>query len=259
MNTLTYFIALIYPYSIAIMFIGWIISYKTKDATMMDILWSFCMLSSTIFIYLSLNNFYITQSIIALLAAFWSIRLMVYLSKRWMKSKTEDSRYKSLRKSAGANSNLYIFLSYQLQAIFVVIFIIPIAISLLENKTSTTLFDIIGICVFIFAITGEYIADNQLYKFKQNHSSTDTCNIGLWKYSRHPNYFFEWLHWFSYVFFSINSDLLWVSIISPFIILFFLFKITGITHVEREALKNKPDYKNYMKTTSKFFLWRNKN
>ena len=198
----------------------------------------------------------IRHIIIACLGLFWSIRLSFYLLKRIRRSEQEDTRYQSMRKGMGPYASAGFFVFYQVQSVFVTIFTTPIAIALLSDSKKIDGTDVIGCLIFIIAVMGEALADRQLMKFKEaTQNKKKTCSVGLWFYSRHPNYFFEWLHWFSYPLFSLQSDYLWISCLAPIVMLLFLLKLTGIPHVEREALKNKTDYKGYMETTSVFIPW----
>ena len=161
-----------------------------------------------------------------------------------------------MRASMGSYQHVGFFIFYQAQSVFVTIFTLPITSSLLTQETSIGTLDIIGALFFASALLGESIADNQLSKFKQqNIGVRKTCDVGLWYYSRHPNYFFEWLHWFAYPFFTYGTEYFYICVFAPFVMLVFLLKLTGIPHVEREALKNKPDYKDYVATTSAFIPW----
>jgi steroid 5-alpha reductase family enzyme len=83
-----------------------------------------------------------------------------------------------------------------------------------------------------------------------------TCRDGLWRYSRHPNYFFEWLHWWAYVPLSLGAAGGWATILAPLVMLFFLFCVTGIPATEAQALQSRgADYRQYQRTTSAFFPW----
>jgi steroid 5-alpha reductase family enzyme len=238
------------------MLLFWLLQLKTKDASLVDVIWALSIFISTIYLFLSLSHYNLRHLIIALLSSFWSLRLAGYLLLRIKKSTQEDSRYQQMRQSLEQFAPIGFFFFYQAQAMFVTIFTTPIAIALMSPRKALNFIDIIGIAVFILAIVGESIADKQLMQFKmQNKGANKTCNKGLWYYSRHPNYFFEWVHWFAYVFFSYQSSYFWLSCLAPLVMLFFLWKVTGISHVEREALKKKPDYKEYIKTTSAFIPW----
>src|SRR5262249_44045583 len=99
--------------------------------------------------------------------------------------------------------------------------------------------------------------DLQLEKFKKDPANKgQTCQVGLWNYSRHPNYFFEWLIWVSYFLFACGSSHGIYSIICPAIMLYLLFKVTGIPATEAQALKSRGDqYRDYQKRVSVFVPW----
>ena len=107
----------------------------------------------------------------------------------------------------------------------------------------------------MLSILGEYVADKQLSSFKSNISNQGkVCQIGLWRYSRHPNYFFEWIHWWSYVLLNLGSNNIWISLSGPLLMLFFLIKVSGIPFSEQQSLKSKGiEYKRYIETTNMFF------
>ena len=105
------------------------------------------------------------------------------------------------------------------------------------------------------AIGGESVADAQLHRFRSQPSNAGrTCSQGLWNYSRHPNYFFEWLHWFSYVAWALPYDWGWLSLMAPVVMFYLLFSVTGIPYAEKRALLNRGDeYRTYQKRTHAFF------
>ena len=114
-----------------------------------------------------------------------------------------------------------------------------------------------GFGIWIISILGETIADQQLSSFKKDHGNKEkVCQEGLWYYSRHPNYFFQWLMWVSYFVFALASPYGYLAIISPAIILLLILKVTGIPPTEAQAVRSKGDaYKEYQRTTSAFFSW----
>jgi steroid 5-alpha reductase family enzyme len=109
--------------------------------------------------------------------------------------------------------------------------------------------------VFVVALVGEWVADRQLAAFKADPNNRGrVCRAGLWRYSRHPNYFFEWLVWVAYFVFALPSPWGWLSALSPLLMLFFLFRITGIPATEEQSLRSRgAEYREYQRTTSVFF------
>jgi steroid 5-alpha reductase family enzyme len=108
--------------------------------------------------------------------------------------------------------------------------------------------------VWTVAVTGESVADAQLARFRTDPVNKGmVCSDGLWRYSRHPNYFFEWAHWWAYVLIGGGAALTWLG---PVAMLVFLFRITGIPYTEKQALRSRGDaYRDYQETTSVFFPW----
>lgn len=112
-----------------------------------------------------------------------------------------------------------------------------------------------GTLLGLLAIAGEGLADRQLNRFKSDPANKGkTCRQGLWYYSRHPNYFFEWLHWISYPLIAMGASFggwLWLLPLAMFLFLWF---VTGIPYTERQAIKTRgDDYRDYQRTTSAFF------
>jgi steroid 5-alpha reductase family enzyme len=111
-----------------------------------------------------------------------------------------------------------------------------------------------GAALWLAAISGEALADAQLSWFKRDKANAGlVCDAGLWRYSRHPNYFFEWLIWVAYFLFSCASPWGWPAILSPACILYLLLRVTGIPATEEQSLRTKGDaYRRYQERTSAF-------
>lgn len=117
-------------------------------------------------------------------------------------------------------------------------------------------FEIFGLLIWMGGLVGEALADWQLDQFKKNQPSDQVCDQGLWKYSRHPNYFFEWVIWVGYGLMAISAPYGWLGLISPILMLMLLVKVSGIPLAEAQALKTKGDaYRDYQARTSSFFPW----
>ncbi len=100
------------------------------------------------------------------------------------------------------------------------------------------------------------MADSQLAQFKHDvKTKGKTCQIGLWQYSRHPNYFFQWLLWVSIALYASASPFGWYAWIAPALMLYFLLFVTGIKATEERALVSRSDYAEYQKRTSAFVPW----
>ena len=171
--------------------------------------------------------------LLAVLAATWSMRLAVYLLVDRVLGKPEDGRYQMLRQNWGDKASVFFLAFFQIQAIWAVMFSIPF-LPVAYNPNALGLLDALAIGVWLLAVAGETLADRQLARFRADPQNRGkTCQVGLWRYSRHPNYFFEWIHWFTYVCLGLGSPYGWVTLMGPVVMLLFLYKVTGIPYTEK--------------------------
>jgi steroid 5-alpha reductase family enzyme len=224
-----------------LMVILWLIQIAAHDAGVVDVGWS-----GTIGL---LALYYVTPStslasrtfLVTALAGIWSFRLAIHLLRDRVIGKPEDGRYQRLRQRFGRQAQLFFFAFFQVQAILAWLFSIPVWIAM-HRPGNFDFWDFAGLLVWIVSITGESVADAQLARFRADGSNRGkTCRKGLWNYSRHPNYFFEWLHWWVYVLIGWQADWGWVTLFAPMLMLFFLFKVTGIPATEAQALASRGD------------------
>jgi steroid 5-alpha reductase family enzyme len=235
----------------------WFIQRYKGEADIVDVGWAAGLGFIAIYYSLSLEGYWLRRVLLALLAATWSTRLASYLLLSRVLKPGEDGRYVSLRAKWGAKAQRNFFLFFQFQGLLVIIFSLPFFVVASHNALGLDIWDYIGLIIFLVSISGEWIADYQLANYKKNEANHGkTCRNGLWKYSRHPNYFFEWLHWWSYVALAVGSPYFWISLIGPTLMLFLILKVTGIPPTEKRALETKgEDYRNYQATTNAFFPW----
>lgn len=236
------------------MVLGWAWQRRSDNAGVVDVLWSAGMAGSAVFYALVLPGATLPRALVGLLGGLWGARLALHLAQRVLRE-AEDGRYQNLRRRwSGSQSKFLMF--FLAQALFVVFFSIPFWIAAHNPTPGWTFWTTLAVIVWVIAVLGESIADRQLSAHRINPANKGrTCRSGLWRYSRHPNYFFEWLHWFTYVFLSIGLGAGWVglSLIGPALMLGFLYRITGIPYTEAQALRSRgADYAEYQRTTSAF-------
>jgi len=246
---------------VAIVFIWLVILYaiqcRTKDAGVADFGWA----TSLAFLVAWFAFFEAEPTgrtmLIALLAIAWALRLAFYILFDRVIGKEEDGRYKALREHWRARASFYFFFVFQAQTVVAILFSIPVMIAMTAPGDTWGIWESLGLAVWLVAVGGEWIADKQLAAFRGDPDNKGrTCRTGLWRYSRHPNYFFEWLHWWAYVFFAVGHAYWMVTLAGPALMFYFLFKITGIPYTEKQALRSRgDDYKQYQRTTSVFFPW----
>ncbi|MEM7253533.1 MAG: DUF1295 domain-containing protein [Pseudomonadota bacterium] len=233
----------------------WWIQARTRNAGIVDVAWAV----GTGAVVLA---FGFTESdgdpnrcvLVAGLALVWSARLAWHLLSRIM-SESEDGRYRYMRESFPNRTQLIMFAFFQVQAGWAILFALPILAAMRNTTALWTLWDILGLIIWIGAFIGETIADRQLAKFRTDPANQGrVCDRGLWRYSRHPNYFFEWLFWWAYLCFAIHSPWWWLALGGVVLMYFFLTKITGIPFTEAQAERSRGEaYREYQRTTSAFF------
>jgi steroid 5-alpha reductase family enzyme len=233
----------------------WIYQLIKQDATIVDVGWSLGMGISASYLAWAIDGNPGRQLLAATLIVLWSLRLGGYLFyTRLIHGHGEDPRYRAMREGMGQHASLSFFAIFQAQTLFVVLFMCPFIAVLVDQEPLWQWHDFVAIGFWLIAVLGESIADNQLHAFKSNPDHRGkTCQMGLWRYSRHPNYFFEWLHWFAYPFIAWGSFYGGWAWIMPAMMLLFLVKFTGIPYSEAQALKHRKDYAEYQKKTSQFF------
>ena len=220
-----------------------------------DIAWSyaFAVLAAG---YALLGGGYLPRrALIAAMAVAWSARLGTHLLVRIArKHPVEDGRYKELRSAWGESFGPKMAGFFQLQALSVVFLGIPFLAACANAAPGLGAIEWLAAALWLAAITGEALADAQLSRFKADRANQGrVCDAGLWRYSRHPNYFFEWLIWVSYFLFGCASPWGCVGILSPACILYLLLRVTGIPATEEQSLRTKGDaYRHYQLRTSAF-------
>jgi len=193
----------------------------------------------------------------AIFIGMWGGRLGLYIARRVRKESREDGRYASLRTRWGSSAQHHFFIFFQVQAVLALLFAMPAAVAASNPASFPKLTDLLAVLVWAIAIVGEGMADHQLATFRKNPDHRgQVCNRGLWRYSRYPNYFFEWIHWFSYVLLAWGSSYWALTLIGPVAMFLFLYRVTGIPATEAHALISRGDaYRRYQQTTSPFFPW----
>lgn len=234
-----------------------IVQMKIKDASWVDVMWTAGLgLSAVVMFYFAEGNSD-RRLVTALLAGLWSLRLTIHLFNRVWRG-PEDGRYQAMRERLGEKINLFLFFFFQAQALLVVVLVVPFWIAMSNDSAAfPAWFDIAAMVLWVVSVTGEGVADYQLARFKSKPDSKGkTCRDGLWRYSRHPNYFFQSLFWWTFVLLSIGTPYWYVSLLSPALILIFILKFTGIPYTEAQAIKSRgDDYRAYQRETSAFIPW----
>jgi steroid 5-alpha reductase family enzyme len=236
------------------MSLGWLWQRSRANAGIVDVLWAGGTGMSAVLFAIVGDGAAWPRAISAVLGGLWGARLAAHLWVR-VRGEPEDGRYRSLR-AHWKGSQAKFFLFFQFQALLTVLFALPF-LAVARNPRGFGSWMLIGIVIWLVCVIGESIADRQLARFRVDQTNRGrTCRDGLWRYSRHPNYFFEWLHWFAYICLALGSPVAWLAWTGPAVMYVFLRWISGIPYTETQALRSRgEDYRAYQRSTSMLIPW----
>lgn len=241
----------------AVMFVAWLVHERTNNAGFIDTVWTFGLagIGAITALWPLDGGAEGRQWLIACLIIVWALRLGVHLAGRSAHI-GDDPRYAELRTQWGADASKQMFVLLQKQALVS----IPLALTLyfaahLAEPLWRTI-DVLGVCVFTAGLIGEAIADRQLRAFRfANPGRKAVCDHGLWRWSRHPNYFFEWMMWVGLALLGLSwTPLSWLVVAGPIAIYWLLTSVSGIPPLEQHMLRTRGEpFRRYQQRTSAFF------
>lgn len=242
-------------FSVVVMFLVWLLQRRTSNAGYVDVAWALMLGGAALFFGWAGRGDVCARALVAAMGGLWGFRLGLHLCSRVL-HEPEDGRYAFLR-SHWQGDQLKFFGFFMFQAGLTVMFALPFLAVAQNTQMPGRLAIIVAALFWISSWVGESIADRQLARFRADTQNRGkTCRAGFWRYSRHPNYFFEWLHWFAYVILAWGSPLFWFSVAGPILMFFSLRYVTGIPYVEAQSLRSRgDDYRDYQRTTNAFFPW----
>lgn len=234
----------------------WLVQRKTRNAGIVDVAWAAVIGVLGLFFAATSGGFAPRRLLAAALIGVWSARLTVYLYVRVV-GHPEEGRYAALRLKWGDAASRKLFWFYQLQAAAALVFALPVLAVSWNPSVPLAAWDALGAAVFACGLGGVTLADRQLAQFKRRADSRGrTCRSGLWQYSRHPNYFFEWVLWWTWLPLAVGAPCWWVTPVIPLLLLYFLLFVTGVPPAEKQALASRgEDYRRYQQVTSVFVPW----
>lgn len=242
-----------------VLLVLWLIQLNQRNASLADVGWCAGLAGAVVWYAIHAEGDPGRRILVAVMVGSYAARLGSHIWRDRVMGRQEDTRYRRLRGLLGRYETAGMFLYFQAQAAAVVLFSWPPLIVMQNPRPTFSLWELCGLTVWAVAVIGEMIADRQLRAFRRQPWNRDRVyQDGLWRYSRHPNYFFEWLHWWSYVFMALALPAgNWAAtLIGPVVMGLALVKITGIPWAEAQALATRGEaYRDYQRRTSAFIPW----
>ncbi|MGB7816353.1 MAG: DUF1295 domain-containing protein [Methylotenera sp.] len=230
---------------------GWVFSLYRHNVTHVDSMWSLFFVIAGL-VYMNQMDSVTERSLILLtLVILWALRLFAYLTWRnW--GPHEDHRYVEIRRNNSPNfafKSIYIIFGFQ--AVLAWVISLPI-LGAITSAASINALDFIGITLISCGLVWETMADWQLTAFKRNRTNSNkVLNTGLWRYSRHPNYFGECIVWWGFYLVALAGGAWW-AILSPILMTLLLLKVSGVALLEKNIAERRPEYVAYIRSTNAF-------
>lgn len=230
-----------------IMALAWFVAGRTGRSGWIDAIWS-CAVGAggivTALLPIGANGeIAARQWLVAGLAALWSLRLGFHIAARTLRG-GDDPRYRQLREEWGGKFRYRLFWFLQIQAAAAFLLVVTIMTAAHHPGHGFGYGDLLGIAIFAIAIIGEAAADRQLARFSADPKNKGkVCDTGLWVYSRHPNYFFEWLVWVAFAAIAIDVGgsygIGWIALAGPIFMYWLLVHVSGIPPLEAHMLRSR--------------------
>lgn len=232
---------------------GWLYAYRKTNVNIVDSLWSlFFLAASLVYIGVATETTVISWILLVLVAT-WAMRLSIHLSLR-NAHKSEDHRYAAMRERNPRFAKHSLVTVFGLQAVLAWLISAPIAAALLA-PASFGMLHLFALLLFLTGFYFEAVADWQLAKFRSNPENRGkVLDTGVWRLSRHPNYFGEACIWWSFYLFALAAGHAW-TLFSPLLMTFLLLRVSGVSLLEKDIEERRPGYARYVETTSAFFPW----
>lgn len=232
--------------------VGWLFSVARKDVSFVDSLWSLFFLVAAIVFAIEAQPLSDRGTLVLVLVAVWSLRLSIYITARnW--GAPEDYRYRSIRANNEPGFAFKsLFIVFGLQGVLAWIISLPLLPSI-ASPSALGPIDAIAALLWLLGFVFEAGGDYQLSRFKRRADSKGrVLDTGLWRYTRHPNYFGDFCIWWSFYLFAVAGGGWW-SIVSPLLMSFLLLRVSGVAMLEATISDRRPEYAEYVLRTNTFF------
>ena len=239
------------------MFAVWLLSLIKRDASIVDVFWGLGFVVVAWLTLLRADGYLGRKVLITVLTTIWGLRLALYIFIRnW--GHGEDRRYQAWRAQYGTRFWwVSLFTVFGLQGVLLWVISLTLQVGQISAiPARLAVLDFLGVIMWAVGFLFEAVADWQLYRFKADpENKGKVMNRGLWAYSRHPNYFGESLVWWGLFLITLATPESGWVVISPLLITFLLLKVSGVTLLEKTIVDSRPEYAEYIKSTSSFIPW----
>jgi len=244
----------------AIMAVAWFVQDRTGHAGWIDVFWTFGVGIVGVVAAMTPADFAPPHRnlLVALLAFVWSARLGVHIVRRNLRT-ADDPRYAQIRAEYGSDARRKMFWLTEKQAIVSIPLVLAIYLAAHNPDVQMRWQDVLGLAIMIVSVAGEAASDMQLRSFQRDPGNKGRiCDVGLWRWSRHPNYFFEWLGWLAYPVIAIEFfgkfKWAWLSLLAPAVMFVLLRFVSGVPPLEEHMEKTRGrTWQDYAARTSAFF------
>ncbi len=230
----------------------WLVSLARRDVSVVDSLWSIFITSAGIVYALLLPSSGERPALMLALAVVWALRLSIYIAWR-NHGHGEDRRYQQIRARNQPHFGLKsLYLIFGLQAVLAWVVSAPFLTGI-GGPNPINALDIAGAALAAFGIVFEAVGDQQMARFKADPMNQgEVMDRGLWRFTRHPNYFGECCTWWGLFLIALAAGGAWWSIVSPLLMTLLLLKVSGVSLLEADITERRPAYRDYIARTSAF-------
>jgi steroid 5-alpha reductase family enzyme len=237
---------------LALMFVLWLFSLYLENVAIVDLFWGPAIALGGCVYWLETETISLRANVVIVLALLWAARLGIYLTFR-NAGKPEDRRYRAMRERNDPGFRYKsLYLVFGLQAVLAWIVGLPLY-GAITGSGDFGIFDWLGLGIFAFGLVWESLADQQLAHFlRTRENDRAVMDRGVWRYSRHPNYFGEFCLWWGLWLFAVAAGAAW-TVVGPLVLTLFLFKVSGVALLEKDIGQRRPEYQAYIERTAAFF------
>jgi len=239
----------------ATMAAAWAVQRSTGSSGWIDTIWSLAVGAFGVVAALFGDGSQSRKIAVLVVIALWAIRLGTHIGWR-TKAGGEDPRYAKLVEEWGASASSRLFWFLQVQALAAFVLVLAVYLAAFNTAQFPRAIDVLALVVAVIALFGEALSDHQLARFRRTpQAKTEVCEAGLWAYSRHPNYFFEWLGWCAFPLLALSaSPWSWLSLLAPTLMYWLLVHVSGIPPLEAHMVRSRGEkFRSLQERVNAFF------